>query len=1760
MKRSTTALALAVSLTVFFAAPIVSAQEYSPVPGGELLDQLRSPLFLATTANTASTESVSGDVVNPATSALKQRIHIDGSYAAIIGEGRWNGHSVAGGVTVPTPVGVFSGSLNYADAEYGALNLGRRGSLNASFAKDLYSSLLFGAGLRGQLGSGGDSTTFAGGLDLGIIHLLGDRGPLQDVRWGFALTQMGVGLAPASGTTGSPAPFTPAADIQAAVVRNDRLDWTVHTGVSAPSFQNVRFRAGSSATFFDRVSLNLGWDVDLQEQTDSSREAGSLMPSLGLSVRFQPTFGSETDRNEMALHSAYAPLYDDVWATGAGVNVALGVVDRTPPEITVDYPETAYISPNNDGISDELLLPVEIEDERYVTGWSLEIRDDQDAVVRRIENSEQRPENEGFQNVIDRLLYVKKGVDIPQEIRWNGRTDEGSVAEDGEYTFTVRAHDDNDNLREEGPYEIVVDATDPEVAISEPEGADDLIFSPNDDGIKDELVLSLQTSREDAWLIEILDVDDEVVYEELREDTALASFTWDGRNSAGTLVPDGVYALRIAAEDRAGNTGSDRINSIIVDTEPTPIGLAVDIGHFSPNGDGRRDQVQISPDIPVTDGIRSHTFRVRDASETVVRTESGGATVPEEWTFDGRNDSGEVLPEGIYRAELELSYRNGNRPTANTPELTLDVTPPRIAVSTSSVIFSPNGDGRLDSVRFLHEAERAQSWVGRITDPEGEPVRTYQWGTQPESELEWDGRTADGARVADGQYRYEITGEDRAGNRRTSSRIQVELDTRETPVFVSTSRTAFSPNGNGVADTIALIPDLADPRGVQRFQMELLDENGDLVAEISDSGVPEDEYQWDGRGRQGTVVPDGSYSVRLTVQYRHGNRPQAVSIPFEVDTVPPSATVRAEDSIFSPDGDGDKDSITIAQESTAEASWQGQIVAEGDDEVVRTWEFSGELTPLTWDGTNDEGAVAPDGEYRYRITGEDAGGNRFATATDRFEIDTREVDAAVRLGSAAFSPNGDGVQDTVTVIPSISIDTPVESWTVTIGSTQDDSVVWEETRSGEITNLDWDGTESDGGQAADGEYRASLVVEFARGDDASVSSARSVTLDTVAPEAEVELSSPIISPNGDGNLDELIITQITSEEERWRAQVLDADGDEVGRWEWSGRAPETVSFSGLNTARNRVPDGAYAYRLSATDAAGNSNTVGPLEFEVYTAETPLELYAEHRAFSPNSDGTLDTVSFSVTTGDARGLERYRFTIVTAEGEFVTEETGSDLPDDFVWDGTDSEGDRAMEGAYTAELLLEYRHGNQPRARTREVELDVTPPEIDLSASHEIFSPDGDGRRDEVQIRQSTGPAERWRAEIVDADGQTVRRYTWNEEAQSLTWNGRDAAGNVVPDGTYRYELSGTDAAGNTAEDSLPALSVDTRPTRVFVTLDRRIISPNGDGVDDEVSIRTITRRTDGAQRREVAVVDASGAVVHSFASDTVTAQETITWDGTTERAGTNDTAPDGDYRVRYRVFYDNGAIGEATSPTLRVDTRGPELAVDLEGLPFSPDNDGLNDELQISLAAEDASEIQEWEFVILDRNDRPFQRFDGRGQPRSELLWDGRSSDGELVISAEDYPYRFTAADSTGNRSTVTGEIPIDILVVRDGDLLKVQISNINFAPNSPELELDQSTEDGRKNISVLDRLVEVFDKYGSYEIRVEGHAVNISGTEREEREELLPLSSSRAETVREALIDRGMDPDRITIVGRGGSDPIVPHTDLENRWKNRRVEFILIR
>jgi outer membrane protein OmpA-like peptidoglycan-associated protein len=246
------------------------------------------------------------------------------------------------------------------------------------------------------------------------------------------------------------------------------------------------------------------------------------------------------------------------------------------------------------------------------------------------------------------------------------------------------------------------------------------------------------------------------------------------------------------------------------------------------------------------------------------------------------------------------------------------------------------------------------------------------------------------------------------------------------------------------------------------------------------------------------------------------------------------------------------------------------------------------------------------------------------------------------------------------------------------------------------------------------------------------------------------------------------------------------------------------------------------------------------------------------------------------------------------------------------------------------------------------------------------------------------------------------------------------------------------------------------------------------------------------------------------------------------------------------------------------DRTGPELFVSLSARYFSPDDDGEDDLLSIFLKARDESGIGNWRFDIREpQTNKLFQTWNGGGEPPEKIDWNGKSPEGELVQSASDYRYTFTASDTPGNTSVREGIIPVDILVIREGDILRIRVPSIIFPPNSASFEgLDEEVREN--NNRILRRIAQVLGKFSTYQVKVEGHANyttppdRIQDRLREQDRELQPLSEERARTVVGYLSDLGVNRGRLSPYGIGGSRPVVDHADREGWWKNRRVEFIL--
>lgn len=1338
---------------------------YNPPAGGDNAGIFSSPALLG--GGTSAAGSMLGTTMpgerslNPALGSAEQRIILDASWMGLFGTGDENGfgQAVNLGLLVPTRWSVVSGSLGFITSPFDALPLGTAGRLNLAVSKDLTDKLFLGAGITGSAGAGWG---VAG--DLGILYTFGSAGFLEDIRIGAALNGIGRPYTPdtagimGAAASGYPSMLTPRIGTAATLLSEKAVKIGASIDLSAPTFQNLVLDAGLEALILDLISFRTGWNFNLRENIQNQ---ATLMPSFGLGVNLKlnrPEGDSFLARNgwnqsEITPQAGYKSLQNGITAAGLGVNIHLGVTDNRAPAISVDYPVPVYISPNNDGIQDELTFPVQITDQRFVLAWSFIIENTDGETVRTIANKELRPEMEDLKSFWSLLTRVKAGIPLPDTLRWDGILDSGETAPDGEYRFYITATDDNDNVGVSERFTVFVDNTAPVISITPPTGANAMIFSPDGDGNKDTFPVTQSGSVEDLWTGRFTDASGTTVRTIENRSAAPASFAWDGKNDSAQIVPDGVYSYTISARDRAGNSAEARISNIIVDTDKPSINISIDINAFSPNSDGVRDVIRLSPSMPVITGLVNWEIRIQNRAGITVRSYSGESR-PAGFDFDGKDANGRILAEGEYQAVFGAIYTNGHSPIARSPFFLLDVTAPDAQVRASGEIFSPVGDGKLDTVTFSQQMSQEQEWTGSVYSldqagqPAGPSIRSFSFGSNPPATVVWDGRDDSGKLASDGRYGYRLSATDRAGNTGHSNLAVVELNTEKADLILQANLGAFSPNGDNVKDTIVFTPILKAATAVERYTLTITDTRDVPVRTITGTGRVPQSFTWNGIGdpapgtTTGTRVTDGIYRATLEVTLVNQQSSRSTSPDFEIDTRFPTIELSAPWLVFSPNEDGQRDTLPISQKSSVEDRWTGTFI-NSRNAVVRTVTWNGEAKDLTWDATDDSGNKVPDGTYSYIITSEDRAGNRTRQQLSGIVVDARVPKAFITAEHSAFSPNSDGIRDTQRIAITTSIPEGLSEWSV-----------------------------------------------------------------AVKPE---------------------------------------------------GSAPGTA--------------GAVRIWNSAS--------------------------------------------------------------------------GTALPAAINWDGTDGQG-KTVQGRFYAELNLTYTKGD------------------------------------------------------------------------------------------------------------------------------------------------------------------------------------------------------------RVRVI---------TAPFL-VNTQAPNISVRLSPRYFSPDNDGIDDELIINLRSESVAPVTEWSFEIREPQGTAgnvFWRTGGTGSITERIVWDGRSQRGELVQAATDYPFTFTVRDEVGLTTVVRGYIPVDVLVIRDGDKLKIAVPSIIFRENAADFN-GLASDVVEKNVLVLRRIAEILNKFRDYKIQVEGHANNVTGTQREEDTELIPLSRARADAVRNFLIQNGVDASRLTSIGMGGTKPVAARGDRENWWKNRRVEFILIR
>lgn len=231
------------------------------------------------------------------------------------------------------------------------------------------------------------------------------------------------------------------------------------------------------------------------------------------------------------------------------------------------------------------------------------------------------------------------------------------------------------------------------------------VFTPNGDGISDSLTI-MHTLSEPAYLdVAISRADTGALVRKFTSysEQGATSDAWDGKNSTGAVVNDGLYRIRVTPKDRAGNIGAAVTTTARVLTAMRSP-AASPKQFYAADGDAlAQTQVQsVTLDQPA-----DLTWVVKSGTGSVVRhvmaAEPRGVGVVS-WTWDGKDDTGAYVPDGSYRMSITAATAQG----AYRHELVVLVSPFKVTASTWTASAGQN-------IKLTIIATEAQTGWPRLT-------------------------------------------------------------------------------------------------------------------------------------------------------------------------------------------------------------------------------------------------------------------------------------------------------------------------------------------------------------------------------------------------------------------------------------------------------------------------------------------------------------------------------------------------------------------------------------------------------------------------------------------------------------------------------------------------------------------------------------------------------------------------------------------------------------------------------------------------------------------------------------------------------------------------------------------------------------------------------------------------------------------------------------------------------------------------------------
>lgn len=350
------------------------------------------------------------------------------------------------------------------------------------------------------------------------------------------------------------------------------------------------------------------------------------------------------------------------------------------------------------------------------------------------------------------------------------------------------------------------------------------------------------------------------------------------------------------------------------------------------------------------------------------------------------------------------------------------------------------------------------------------------------------------------------------------------------------------------------------------------------------------------------------------------------------------------------------------------------------------------------------------------------------------------------------------------------------------------------------------------------------------------------------------------------------------------------------------------------------------------------------------------------------------------------------------------------------------------------------------------------------------------------------------------------------------------------------------------------------PGQNFIETEVAGFAPTAEFTKDTIDFSVLFANASMVKSWKVSMLNEKGVSVRNFSGSGTALPYIVTWNG---KSLGGELVPEGIYTATMKVDYGKAySDGEAYSRPFILDRTNPKGSISVSPDLFSPIV--ASDTMNITIKPDPSiARLDSWTLNVYDPAGYLFKSFVGKW-PNNTIVWDGKGIDGDMVVSAADYPVEVELRDEFGLVDSFKDKISIDIIVIEDGENYRIEDTQVYFEAYTADYK-NVPADIAAQNVVRLDRLSSKLKKFSEYKIKIVGHAVMIhwdnAALGKIEQETLLvPLSLARSEAIKDALVERGLDAKKIETSGVGSAEPIVPDSDYARRWRNRRTSIYLMK